>query len=399
MGFFNKNVFKGLQDTIKGSLTSKMNLKTAQTISAVYQAIRIVSQDAASLPLNAYRKENNTISYFENEITKQLATVPDSFLNVTLYKFIETFVKDAMLYGNGFGLIHMNSFRVEYIKPSIVSILQNNSTGEVFYKIEKKAGPLPGGLFSSDQIVHLKNQSENPIVGESCLFHGAESIGIILSQRQLQSKFYESGTIIRDYLSTPHSISDKAYERLKGNFTLLYTGIDTAFNTPILEDGLTYHTVNIRMQDISLLDSHKVGVAEIARWFNVPLDMLFEYDSRPPDRKYYIFHSLLPWVERIEQEFTIKLLNPKNGEYFKFDLSQIMRGTISETANMYTKLINAGIYTQNEARKELNFKANKDANQLLFPLNSIPHEMAKDYYEAIIKNKTFNTENQAENKE
>jgi len=373
---------------IIGTGSVNATITSMQKLSAVFQATRLLSQDLAGLGLGFYKKTNGNTEPINNEITQLFNSEVDPFARVTRYKFFELSAKHVVLRGNSYALIHRNPLRLEFIHSTMVSVLQDSITGEVFYRITGKNGPLYGGLFSSDQMLHFKGPGDNPIIGESIIKYGAKSMGIGLSQQALQSKFFENGSIIRDYFSTDKALSDKAYLRMKEDLKNK-SGVSNSSETRIFEEGLKYEVVSIKAEDMQLLQSQQLTVVDIARWLNVPPDKLFDwtkisYSSMEQSSANYALQSIAPYATNFQQEINIKLLNPKQGEYCRFNLEALIRADAVAKADSLSKLVNGGVLTQNEAREFYDRNKIEQADSLLFPLNSVPQEWVKDYYEAKI---------------
>lgn len=366
------------------------NLSTAQTISAVYQGVRLMSQDVAGLTLNFYKKSATGKDILNNEVSRLFMSEPDPIGRITTYKFFETHIKHIALRGNSFAIIHRNPLRLEFVHSNDVTLLQNDSTKEVFYRISKKVGSGPNGYFTSNDVLHFKNFGDSPYWGDSFIKWGAKSLGIGLAQQTMQEKFYENGSIIRDYLRTDNKLSDSAFDRLKAYWDKKYKGVQNSGNTPILEEGLKYETVSIKAEDVQLIEGNKLTVVEVARWINVPPDKLFDlskvsYSSMEQSSANYAMQTIAPLCTNIEYELKAKLLNAAAGEYCKFNLDELIRADTVAKADAMVKLVNGGIFMRNEARSLYEQNNVDGAGELLFPLNAIPQSMVTAYYEARIK--------------
>lgn len=361
---------------------------TAQKLSAVYQATRIISGDIAGLPIGAYRKGSSGIIPLDNEVSRLFRSkVVDHITYITLFKFFETSLKHIQLRGNSYGLIHrFPKLRIEFIKSSDVYVRQDKVTKEVFYHIAGKVGPLNNGLFPATDILHFRGFGDDPLIGDSVIKYSAKSMGIGLAQQQLAAKFYEKGNIIRDFFKAPGELSDEAYNRLKEQLTEKYQGVEN-HRTPLLEGGVEYGTVSIKAEDFQLIASQQLTVVDIARWMNCPPDKLFDwtkvsYSSMEQSSANYALQTIAPYTSNIEQELTIKLLKPENGEYMRFNLDALIRADAIAKADSLSKLTGAGIFDRNEAREMYERNPKENLSQTLFPLSHIPEDQVNEYYKA-----------------
>lgn len=369
------------------------NVTTAQALSAYYQGTRLIAGDIASLPLHLYRKEpDGDITPISNSVLSQLLKYEiDPLVRVTPYKFFELTLKSLQNRGNSYAIIHGNPSaptRIEWIKPSDVTLYKDDITGEPFYQIFKKTGNLANGYFSSSQILHFKGLGDDQYQGISVLKYAAKSLGIELASQGLEAMFFENGSIVRDYISTPNALTEEGYKRTAENIKNTAGGTKKG-SVLVLDNGGKYETVRINAEDFQFVSRYGKSIGEVARWLNVAPYKLFSlekmsYSSMEQASADYALQTLAPWCKNIEQEINLKLCNTQKGEYVKFNLDALIRADAISKADSLVKLVNGGILTQNEARKLYEQNNIADASSLLYPLNSIPMNQVKAYYEAKI---------------
>lgn len=374
----------------------KANITTAQAISAVYQATRLVSDDIAGLPISVYQKgKDGNILPVNNALSYLLKTETDPISRATPFKFFSTSGKHMLMRGNSFAIIHRNPStneltRLEFIKSSDVNIFVNDSTGEPLYLIRGKVGPA-NGYYTSSQLLHFKGMGDDVYCGISVLRYAAQGLGIELAAQKLESSFFENGSIVRDYISYPNGLTEEGFQNVKNRWGKNHTGAKSA-TIAILENGGKYETVRINAEDFQFIARHGKSIAEISRWFNVPPDKLFSlekmtYASMEQSSANYALQTLAPWCKNIEQEINIKLCDTRNGEYVKFNLNALIRADVIAQADALVKLVQGGVFDQNEARSMYEQNKKEGASELLFPLNAIPQSMVKEYYDAVIAGK------------
>lgn len=374
-----------------GPGTTTANHSTAQKLSAFYQGVRLISQDTAGMSLGFYQNKGGSKEPLDNEVSRLFASEVDPIARVSRYKFFETSMKWLQIRGNAISIIHRSpKLRLEFVPSNKVTLWQDKYTLEVFYRIVDRTGPFANGMFSSNDILHFKGLGDNPYWGDSVLKYASKSLGIGLGNEELAGKLLENGTLVRDYYKHPNSLSDNAYYRLKGELSEKYQGLDKAGNTPILEEGMEYHTVQVRAEDFQLLESKRTTILDIARWLNCPPDKLFDwskvsYASMEQSSANYALQTIAPWATNIEQEIIMKLLNPSRGEYTRFNLESLIRADAVAKAESITKLVAGGVFDRNEARSLYDRNSKTGAGELLFPLNAIPDNMTESYYQAKIE--------------
>ena len=97
-----------LTDALSGGLSSssgvKINEDTALSITAVYAAVRVISETVSSLPLKVYKKTpEGREEYRDNNLWKLLHDTPNR--EMSSYTFREVLTGMALTHGNGFAEI------------------------------------------------------------------------------------------------------------------------------------------------------------------------------------------------------------------------------------------------------------------------------------------------------
>jgi HK97 family phage portal protein len=127
---------------------------------------------------------------------------------------------------------------------------------------------------------------------------------------------------------------------------------------------------------MQLLASKEFNVAEICRFFGVPLDKVFagsggNYKASEMSQVSFLTDTLAPYLEQIEQEFQIKLI-PR--DYYKdyridFDVEPLMQTDLTTQADYIGKTIAAGARTVNYWRKRLGQAPVKGGDAVLVSAN------------------------------
>ena len=369
------------------------NINTAQAISAVYQATRLIADDIAGLPIGVYRKTDTGIETVQNDLSQLLKVQIDPVTRATPFKFFSITGKVVVMRGNSFAIIHRNPrgkvTRIEFVKEGDVTIYLNDTTGEPMYMIKGRTGSY-NGYFLSSEVLHFKGLGDDMYRGLSVINYAAQSLGIELASQKMEAQFYENGTIVRDYIKYPNGLGEEAFENVKKRWGSNKVGNNQSSTMKVLEHGGEYVVVRINAEDYQFIARHGKSIAEISRWFNCPPDKLFSlekmtYASMEQSSANYALQTLAPWCKNIEQELTLKLCDTANGEYIRFNLDALIRADALAKADSIVKLVQGGIFSPNEGRAMYERNNYTGADELLFPLNSAPQSKVSKYYDAKIE--------------
>lgn len=125
--------------------------------------------------------------------------------------------------------------------------------------------------------------------------------------------------------------------------------------------GFSLETLDLKLTDSQFYELRKYNALQIAAAFGVNPDHLNDYtkssynNSAMQNLQFYV-NTLLYNVTLYEQEMNRKLLTAAEqdkGLGFKFNVWTILRGDPSQQADILQKLVQASIYSPNEARDKL----------------------------------------------
>lgn len=344
--------------------------ESALTIGAVFSAVRILSEDIASLPLHLYdqagggrRKATNRPEY------RLLHSKPNSYQ--TAYDFREALIARALLRGNGFAEIERNALGAPIALHIIDGDVQIRSTqdGPVYQ--------IGGQVLQSGSVLHVKAFSTDGISGRSVIRLAREAIGLASATEQYGAAFFGNSATPGGVLETDKSFKDpEAIRRLRESWEGRHRGPQNAGGVAILEDGLKFHQIGIPPEDAQFLETRKFQVSDIARWFRIPAHMLGDlsdatFSNIEHQALEYVKHTLRPWLVRLEQAFTSQLIPDQlQGDlYFEHNVEGLLRADIESRYNAYAVGRQWGWLSANDIRQKENMEPIDGGYGYLVPLN------------------------------
>ncbi|MCD7721696.1 MAG: phage portal protein [Prevotellaceae bacterium] len=142
--------------------------------------------------------------------------------------------------------------------------------------------------------------------------------------------------------------------------------------------------INMNAVDLQLLDTRKFSVADIARFFGVPRNLLMDdsnsnYKTAEDSTLDFMSRTLNPLVLEIEAEFNAKMLLPEEygRKLYKFDTHQLFALDINTLASYNRARLETGIASVNELRKEQNLPAVEGGDEHYVSCNLAPVGSAK----------------------
>ncbi len=261
------------------SYTGKMvGPRNAMGVIAVWDCVSILADDFAALPLPVNR-------WIEPGVSREQAR--DHYLwhlfmeeanpHLSAFEFKQSMEAWRNLWGNCYAEMEMNGrgqivnlwpWRPDRVKVWLEN--PNDPRSNVWYSyIPMNTNQKPITL-PADRMFHVRNISLDGIVGMSPIEVHRQTLGISMAQTENRGRFYGNGMTVKGSLTHPGKISDKALNSLKDSMKE-YTGLQNSHRLLILEEGMEYKDVGMKMDDAQWVEDNKMTGHDICRIFKMPL--------------------------------------------------------------------------------------------------------------------------------
>jgi len=391
MGFFdfftgnkNKPEERNYLDYAIGNVSSKsvlVNPDTALNFSAVYAAVRVISETISQLPFNYYIKtDRGREQYTESPLYLLGHSEPNHIQ--TKYIFFETLINTLLLYGNAYAHIQRNPrglpIALYLIHPDDVKV--NYINDALLYEIKDV------GNYDSSDIIHIPDMALDGIIGQSRIAAAKDNIALGIAAQTYGKDFFESGAKVSGVLKHPGQLGADAMKSLSQQWHRTYhSGYKGNFKTAVLEEGMDYKAIQLRPDEAQFLSTRKFSILEISRIFRVPPHLLGDleratFSNIEQQSIEFVTHTINPLATKIEQEFNKKLIfeNDKGTTYFEFNTTALLRGDSKSRAEYYAKLFSIGAISPNEIRRKENMNDSEDGNKYYVPMNMLATDKKQD---------------------
>lgn len=347
---------------------------------SVLGCVRLISEVEAMLPLITYQRlergKARANSYY---LYSLLRDVPNPEMTAMTYR--QTVTGHVALRGNGLSEIEWdNAGRAKALWPMNPDrvVRMERRGGKLFYvyTLPTSVGGYDVGL-PAENILHIRWFTTNGLWSLSPIQLARNSIGTALAAQEYMGRFFSNNAEPGIVLKTEKELSDKAYNRVKGDWEARHQGLENSHRLAILEEGLEVEKLGVDNKDSELLQLLGFGTAEIARLYGISLDMLAEsdkaatYASVEQFGERFVKYTMQPWLVRWEQEIARSLLTPtERKSYFVEHLvDALLRADLQTRYEAFVKGINNGFLSPNEAREIENMNPYEGGDVYLAPLN------------------------------
>jgi HK97 family phage portal protein len=236
----------------------------------------------------------------------------------------------------------------------------------------------PERVIPASDMLHLKFRvtGKHPLLGVSPLISLAPALQPLFSMREGQSQVWQAISLPGAYLASDTKMNLDQKTSLRESFDSLGNG-----RPVVLDGGLEMRDVPIPdLARLQMLDLARYGTEEIARAWGVPTSMLSQseginYASAAEQSRQFVTVSLHPFAKRVESAVGEKLLSRAeraNGFAMNIDLTQMLLGHGQERSEYFSRMLNAGVMTTNEARNQSGLSDVEGGDVVRVPVNTLP---------------------------
>ena len=364
-----------------------VNRNTSLNLSSFYGSVRNISEDIAKLPFSVYKVDENGNKTKVPHIASTLLNKQPSSVSIP-FTFKQTLIEYALIEGNGYAYIERDSnakpialyvLDSEFVTPQ----LYNN---ELYYIIQDINTGVRG-TFNQDEIFHIKGMGDG-YIGKSVVGYAAESIGKSLATQSYASGFFGNGATMTGTIEVPGMIQDEnTAKAIKEAFIKSIKGDGTANGVGLLSNGAKFTKVSVTPNEAQFIESQEFNVADIARWFRMPLSKLQAGSTGSSNLEQlnieYVTDCLMPWIVRFEQEVERKLFRSDEMDSLdaKFSVNLLMRGDSAAMSQFVTRMYMIGAYSANDALKFMGENTiGEQGNHYMIPVNMIPASEASAFW-------------------
>jgi HK97 family phage portal protein len=355
---------------------------SALQVSTVWACVKILVETIASLPLFVYVTDNQgrrTLARSES-LYQVMHDSPNR--RQTAQEFWEYMLLNLVLRGNAYARIERdasgNAYALWPMAADQVEV-RAHPDGSLVYSYTLDSDVI---IYTEEQILHIKGMG-NGIVGMSPLDYMRASVGLAIAAQNHTAATYRKQARRPGVLMTDKVLSKEQRAALRDSFGEIASGGQKELY--ILEANFKFDPIGMSPADIQLLETRRFAVEDLARWFGVP-SVLINDTSKTTTwgtgveqiiEGFYKF-TLRPQLERIEQAIQRRVLTPAQrarGLHTEFSFDALLRSSLKDRMEIYSKGTQNGIYTRNECRQLENLPPIDGGDALTAQVNLVPIDM------------------------
>lgn len=366
----------------RGSAGVTVTDPMAMQIAAVFRCIRIIAETCASLPIVAYRRIANDDAEpleYSHWLTRLLREPNDE---MTGDEWAESMYGQMAGWGNAYSQVVPNAagravelwpYKVANMK---VTRLESLRLQYEYPNVYGTPQVLPDG-----RVLHLRAFSVDGVTGLSPIGMARESLGLAWASSQYAGSFFASGGRPSGVMSSEKLLTDKQREQIRKEYGGMADGGESGKRFWLLEAALKYQAISVNPEDMQMLQTRTFEIAEIARWFGVPLFLLMESEKSTSwgsgieqQNLAFLTYTLRPYLQRMENTFNRRIIpaNEQGKIFVQVDTSPLQTADFTSLANFLSTMTQNGIMDRNEARRRIKLTQRDGAGKLMAQVNLAP---------------------------
>ena len=342
------------EDSSWRELTSRgwnsSNPRAAENLSAVFACIDVISSALASLPPRLYESTGTERREVLDDPVMQLFLRPNRWQSWP--DFVQWYVAECLLYGNAVAIVMDGQLMPSRWESTGTEMLSN---GRIRYDYQIGNGAFGRhGTAIDDDVMHMRDRSDDGIIGRSRLSRVAATIGLAHDVLDSAIALWQNGAFPSGAVKLQGRVAPEERDRLREQLKQQFTGPSNRAKVMILDQGSEWANMATDPHEAETLDTRRFMVPEICRIFEVPPPLVQSYEhntftnSQEASRWFSNF-TLAGWARKFEMVFRTSLL--PDHQSLELDMSAFTRADHADRWAAYKIALEMGVLKPEEVRR------------------------------------------------
>jgi HK97 family phage portal protein len=215
--------------------------------------------------------------------------------------------------------------------------------------------------YTSDEVWHLRDSSDDGIVGVPRLARASQSVHNALELQTFATSMFANAATPSGALEFEGNVSEAQLTAVRTNLEQRHTGSRNARSVLLLTNGAKWKSLSVSPEDAEILQSRKHATEAIARLFGVPSPIINQHDRSTFSNsetliRFFAQSTLSWWASKLQASLEIALFGSSSSDCrILIDLSAYMRGDYATRWEVGIAAVQAGVLEINELREQEGF--------------------------------------------
>lgn len=370
--------------------------ESAMTVSAVWSAVTMISDDIASLPLNLYKRlpTGGKDKFESHPLYRLLHDAPNPEMDSMVLR--RTMQAHALLWQNAYAEIERDAagrpVAMWPLMPECVR-LERGVNGRLRYIVHNPSGSEV--VIDPEDMIHLVGYSHDGSTGSSLVKQARESLSLGLAAERFGGSFFGNGATFGGVISykgpRPPEMSEENYRKA---LEARHQGVDRAHKLLALYNDASYTRMGIPPNEAQFLETRVFQIREVARWFKIPPHKLADladatFSNVEQQNLDYYSSCLRPWLVLWQQQLSRKLIAKleRSQQFIEHDTHGFLAADAAGRAAQYSAEFQVAALTPNEIRGYENRDPLTGGDRSFIQMQYIPLDRYDEWLDAEIASK------------
>ena len=312
--------------------------------SAFWCCITLLCTTYATLPFIPY-EDGSYRAMSRDRILYDLIENPNPYMRH--YDFMYVMGLNFELHGSAIAVIHRasNGIPIGLYPVATSCVYANWKDGDLVYTITGDNGT---ATYRREDLLIINNTPAGYDCVLSPLNYSESGLDLSKKAKQLQSDYYDGGSVLGKLIKVPDRIYNTQKEEIKSIFDS-----SRKYRNIVLPDNISVETIKADGESVSkLIEAQSWDGLEVSRRVRVPKCYLGDtsggYGNMEQQSLQLVRDCLSPRCKAWEMAWKADVCG--ENEYVKFNLNSLMRADHSTRATWYREMLTHGVYSVNEVR-------------------------------------------------
>lgn len=362
-----------------------LRAELAENVATVIACIQAISSAMASLPAFVFRREESGRAIDDAHALAQIirngANDRQSWPD-----FIEWIVAQALAHGNGLAeIVADRGGQVIELRPipwpNVTAVLLPNKrlAFDVSDVEARYGGTGKVRRLLADDVLHLRDRSDDGVLGRARLSRCAPPIRTALTQEAFGELLYENQASPSGIISMEGDIPEEDFVRLQEMIKQNWAGPRHAGKIGLMTGAAKFTPITVTPESLEFLAARRFSTEEIARLYQVPPPIVGIWDhstftNSETAGRWFAQFCLAPWIRKLEEAFRRDVFSEASRatHEIEFDMTGFLRGDAEARWKAHEIAVKNQILTANEVREVEGWNPRPELDAAAPPAQSAP---------------------------
>lgn len=348
----------------------------ALTLTAVWAAVKNISEDVAKLPFRLYqpRVAGGKDPVTDHWLYRLFARAPNNWQ--TPFEWREMLHGHLELRGNAFcqivpdgvgGIAQLVPLHPDRVK---MELLDDNNFRYRFTQLNGTEV-----IFRRDQVWQIRGWGSDGFMGYNPIQMQRQMLGVAISRQEYAARFFANDAKpTGGWIEFPGSFADTAAKTVFRDSWKKVQGGKNSGSVAVLEKGMKYHEIGFNNKDSQFIEASGMSISEVARMFRCPPHKIGDlsratFGNIEQQNIEYATDCIQSRCARWESSIVSQLLGEDTDLTVEFDISSLMRGDMAARSAYINMGVINGTLLRNEAREMEGRNPIEGLDKPLVPMN------------------------------